>query len=106
MADEDELRELRIQRQKVAEHLQWLDQLIANCEVESSGSQPPSLDRASFVSASVDFEPELDVPELEFDPRMVKSSIRSQSFGCIAVAILVVAIALFTLWVLPGLIYD
>tara|TARA_B110000438_G_scaffold258301_1_gene266895 strand:- start:654 stop:980 length:327 start_codon:yes stop_codon:yes gene_type:complete len=108
MADADELRELRAQRQKVADHLQWLDQLIASCETESSDCVPT--DHVPTTAPSVVAVPEPEIPAAQYepllDPQLVKSSIRAQSFGCVAVAVIVVAIAFFTLWVLPSFIYD
>lgn len=119
MAEDDELRDLRAQRQKVAEHLRWLDQLIVNCEVEAGVDAPSPLygERLPGVSLEEDgmgdeplppviHDPSLQAFEPAFDPKQTKSAIQKQQMGCVAIAVFIVAMAFFTFWVLPGFIYD
>ena len=112
MADHDELQQLRAQRESVAQHLRWLDELIRNCETESTAGvshaatstiplqpSPPHAQQPAPASTGQPYEAHLD-------PQTVKISLRHQTMGCIGVAIFVVALAIFTLWILPSFIYD
>jgi hypothetical protein len=116
MPPDDELRELRAQREQIAGHLRWLDQLIANCEAEQK-TEAPHVETPEVLAADPSPQPVVrqqqasttdDVSRTyEFERQFeVKKTIRLQTFGCLTFAFIIVAISFFTLWVLPSLIYD
>ncbi|MFP4541870.1 MAG: hypothetical protein ACLFR7_09590 [Opitutales bacterium] len=98
---EERLDVLRTQRAAIAAHLRWLDSEIARAEGAAAPTTAPGP-----LPAPGTFPPVPSasggVPELSFP----SDSLRRQKLGCVAIALLIIAAALFVVFILPGMIYE
>jgi len=95
----------------MANHLAWLDQEIKKAQSSTIGLSEEPADESPRTTPSI--PPPRTIPVQSTQdikiPELVSNSPafgQTQRFGCIALAILLAAGAVFVFWILPGMIYN